>query len=483
MVAWASFSAKTQYDVFARLLANDDVPSEKLILQTGPNIETAPAVAFGADGHLVVWQDNRNSMTNHDDIYGRFVDAYGRPKGESAFPIARGAADQTSPSVAAAGDHYLVAWRQLDTSSQTAADIKAALLINDTVVKEFTISAVTNDQRAVAVASDGRDFLIVWRDSRTIGFNNDGTRYGDDDIYGLHITHDGELSGPPNGFPICQAPGDQAAPVVASNGTNYLVAWRDPRDPNGPDHIYGAIVPAGDTNTPANFQISFGTDLERAPDVASNGRDYFVVWRDARNHTAPRVEIYGTPVSSDGKVGDTIGIPLVPASDRQHEPAIASVGDDYILGWLELTGLTPMTGYPIYNPRARIIHSDGSVGPASALINTTSYDQDTLVLAADRQTGIGLIASQLTTAAPRVQIQSICLLNCPVVLSVAATGDGRALAWNAEPNRTYRIEFKRDLNEPIWSLLTQTTATADGFLQAPDTSADSTRFYRVVLAQ
>lgn len=477
MVAWTAFSSETHYDAFARFIPANGPPGETQILQPGPNVETAPAIASGANGYLVVWQDNRNSTTNRDDIYGRFVDAYGHPKGAPAIPIARGALDETSPAAAAAGDHYLVAWREANVDSPTAADIKAALLINDTVVKELTICAVTNDQRAVAVASNGRDFLVVWRDSRTIGYNSDdGLRYGDDDIYGLHITHDGELSGPLNGFPICKAAGEQMAPVIASNGTNYLVVWRDARSAPGPDRIFGAIVNPGETNTPSEIQICFGDSPQRAPEVASNGRDYFVVWRDARNLFAPRTEVYGTPISATGKVADTNGIPLLPPSDRQREPAIASVGDDYVLAWLELTSAF----IPTYNAFARTIHDDGSVGPSPVELNTTGYDQDTLVFAADRETGIGLMASQTATPTPRVKIQSVCLSNCPILLTATTTADGRTLIWNAQANQTYRIEFKNTLNDPSWQLLQQVTVVTEDFSEVHDNSVATTRFYRIV---
>jgi hypothetical protein len=467
LFAWTGFHPKTGYDAFANFIPADGAPGAIQILQPGPNIETAPSVAFSASRYLIVWQDNRNSLTNEDDIFGHFVDQYGHVAGDT-IPIGRAGADQTSPVVAAAGDHYIVVWREVDGATGKG-DIKGALLINDQIIKELTFCSLSGDQRAPAVASNGADFLVVWRDSRI-----------NDDIYGIHVTHNGDLIGPLNGFPICKNDSAQTAPAVASNGSNYLVVWRDTRNyETNADDIFGAIVEPSAVTVPADFPIAANPTPQRAPDVASNGRDYFVVWRDDRdkeNSPSFWAGVYGTAVSATGAVANPVGFLLTPrGAAHQREPSITRIGDDYLLVWLEDSIATPEH----YSPYARRIFADGSVSANVSKIADTIFDADTLAVASDSANG-ALMVSHTGELVPRVKGVSICLADCPIFISVNTAADTHTLIWNAEPNQSYRVEYKNNLSDASWQLLQQATASAEGFLQAADSSLNVMRFYRIV---
>lgn len=470
MVAWATHSAETAYDVFVNFIPAGGTVGTAQTLERGPNFQSAPAAALGANGYLVVWQDNRNALSNADDIFGMFIEENGRRKSQP-FAIASNGADESSPTVAAAGDRYLVVWRE---GSPTSANdnLHAALLINQEVAMRFPICTEANSQRGAAAASNGKDFLVVWRDERERGADN---------IFGMHVSRDGVLFGPPNGFPISIADHDQQAVSIASNGTNYLVAWRDQRnsDTRVEDDIYGAIVEAGQTNNVLNIPISVAYGPQRGPDAASNGRDYFVTWRDGRNDNGNAfVEIWGTPVAATGEAANANGLPLTEPADEQRQPALVRSGENYLLAWLQRTGAGPVNAF------AREILSNGQPASAPIKASPTDYDEETLDLAGN-PAGTALMLSQ--TASPyygpvgRIRGAIVCVSNCPVVIDVSFASDGRTLTWNAEPTQTYRVEFKDDLNSLTWQALTETTAsTSGGFLDAKDIAATSTRFYRIV---
>lgn len=95
---------------------------------------------------------------------------------------------------------------------------------------EFPICTISGDQYYPAVAFDGTNYLVVWADRRN------GVDY---DIYGARITQTGVVLDP-EGFPISSAYRHQNVPAVAFDGTNYLVVWKDDRNGYGNDLIYGA---------------------------------------------------------------------------------------------------------------------------------------------------------------------------------------------------------------------------------------------------
>src|SRR5207249_3978893 len=121
----------------------------------------------------------------------------------------------------------------------------------------IAISLAANNQASPAVAFDGTNYLVVWQDFPG------GTYF---DIYGARVSPAGTVLDPA-GIPISTAAGDQLSPALAFDGTNYLVAWTDPR--SGSYDIYGARVsPAGTVLDPSGLAISFAAGGQGSPALA-----------------------------------------------------------------------------------------------------------------------------------------------------------------------------------------------------------------------
>lgn len=123
-----------------------------------------------------------------------------------------------------------------------------------------------------AVAANGELYLVVWADERE-------SRQNESDIFGARVTADGRVLDP-NGIRICSLSGIQSYPAVASDGRDFLVVWQDDRDERSTESdIYGARVTVqGVVLDPNGFRISGAIHPQYAPSVAFNGRHYLVAW-------------------------------------------------------------------------------------------------------------------------------------------------------------------------------------------------------------
>ncbi len=324
-----------------------------IALSTVPGGEFSPKVAASGDNFIGVWEDDRNAGTSFVDVYAARVAASGTVLDPGGFLVATGSADRHTPAVAAGPTDYLVVWQDSQNLATSGLDIYGARVTTAGTVTDptgFAIDTAPGDQTTPVLAFNGTQYLVAWTDAR-----NQATT--DLDIYGTLVTPDAVVS-PTAGFVISTGSSGEQQPATASNGTNYLVAWQDDRDSatNGAD-IYGVRVSAGGAILdPAAIPISTAPEDQTSPNVASDGTDYLVVWSDYRNSQAG-VDVYGARVTSAGVVEDPAGIPISTASPNQTAPAVAGGGGVYLVTWQDERNLAT-TGSDIYGAR---VSSAGAV--------------------------------------------------------------------------------------------------------------------------
>lgn len=300
--------------------------------------ETAPAVAYSSSGgeYLVVWSATP-PLGGQPDVYGRRVSAAGAPIGDAFRISGPGAtADEHNPAVAynAGTNEYLVVWRDArDYWTGRGFDIYgrrvsgAGTPLGPDV--RLSSAGATADEQQPAVASNGTAYLVAWSDYR-------GGAARDFDIYGQAVSGAGSRQGPNFRISGQAATTQDWAPAVASDGTDYLVAWSDYRGggPRGTD-IYGRRVSAEGATVGADFRISppAATTPDTFPAVAWDGAEYLVVWQDNRDGATRGQDVYGRRVSAAGAPLAAVRVSPSAALGDDTRPAAEWNGTGYLVVW------------------------------------------------------------------------------------------------------------------------------------------------------
>jgi hypothetical protein len=323
-----------------------------IAISTAAYCQRRPAVAFDGANCLVVWEDDRSADTSH--IYGARVSQAGTVLDPTGIAISTAAYGQSFPAVAFDGTNFLVVWQ--DWRSGVDSDIYGARVTQAGVVRETSgigISRAADYQLYPAVAFDGTNFLVVWQDTRS-GVDND--------IYGARVTQAGVVLDSA-GIAISTAAGYKESPVVAFDGTNFLVVWT-----NGGD-IYGArVTQAGLVLDPSGIAISTAAYGRYSPAVAFDRTNSLVVWEDSRSGVD--YDIYGARVTPAGVVLDSAGIAISTAAGYQESPVVAFDGANFLVVWQDFRSADTSDIYG-----ARVTQAGVVLDPSGIAISTAAYSQ------------------------------------------------------------------------------------------------------------
>jgi hypothetical protein len=275
-----------------------------------PSPGSDPAVAYGSSQYLVVWQYGTA-------IYGARVTASGNvldPLGISIAPSG------FLPAVAFDGANFLVAWRTDDFGICGARVSPAGVLLDPVGISVCSLAFCWGRP---AVASGESACLVVWTDGR------DGDTI---DIYGARVTRSGIVLDS-EGIPIAHAGKNQDLPAVVSDGSNYLVVFRDSSQDSAGDISGVRVSSAGTVLDTAVIPIARASGVQSNPSVSFGDSVYLVAWDDS-GRTASQ-DIYCARVSLAGQVLDTNGIAVCAADSEQQNPAVAFNGMGFLLSWTD----------------------------------------------------------------------------------------------------------------------------------------------------
>ncbi len=274
-----------------------------------------------------------------------------------------GPGPRDAPDVAFDGTNYLVVWSQ--PGGETGEDVYGRRFAGNgsALGAAFPIGAFPGDDASPAVASNGSSFLVVWQHE----FSPDSW-----DINGRQVFANGTVN--PDLYGVASGDPSEEAPDIATDGTNYLVVWQDDRaSANGYD-IWGAgAQPTG--GFLGQFHVG-GEDNARhdtEPAVAWNGSKFLVVWQHSYQSTTVS-DVLGTRTTLSGAV-DFFDVIVSDVMNRDDAPAVASNGSEWLVVW-------GRKGSGTYDLRGERILDDGHQ-QGEFNISTAAGDQDTPSVAFD----------------------------------------------------------------------------------------------------
>lgn len=285
--------------------------------------EEDPVIAWNGKQYMVVWQSNRKDFDDYN-IYGSRVSPEGKVLDPQGIPISTAFSNQIFLDLAWGEGEYLVVWQ--DLRARQRWEIYGARIRSDGTVLDpqgIPIAVGERNHRHPQVASDGKDFLVVWMEE------NPGTSW---DVSGVRINPEGKVLDRAR-LRLAKAQGDQAYPAVAWGHDHYLVVWMD-GPPGAPVKIGGARVTAAGLAVDAHsLTLSRSSGGPGYPAVAWSGRQFVVVWADKQ---PPGINtITGVLVRSSPKGVELEELPLPRSANHHFLPSVVCRSEQCLVVWEE----------------------------------------------------------------------------------------------------------------------------------------------------
>jgi len=344
LVAWTDQRTGDD-DIYAARVASDGTVLDPggFALATGrPTRQEQPVLAAADNRVLCIWRSE--DRYRYGDLRGLLLEPRTPPADTSSWLVSSSGCSQNEPAIAFDGTNYLVVWQEW---RKTGADILACRVAPDGTIldPDGIVIAATEDYDALpGVAACGDRFLVVW------------TRLSTDYAWsarGCRVAGDGTVLDPQS---IILAPGQIGFdPAVAADGNNWFVAWTDVRPGGGETRVFGSRVSRdGVVLEPQGVQLSFLDGRQWTPAaVGWNGTHYLVAWDHDTRQDESR-SICGTRVTPQAVVLDSPEVRVSRPSSQTYSPGIASDGRDWLVVWQD-------GGYEFYAVLGARVSAQGAV--------------------------------------------------------------------------------------------------------------------------
>ncbi|TES89816.1 MAG: T9SS type A sorting domain-containing protein [Candidatus Cloacimonadota bacterium] len=299
------------------------------------NWQRSSRVSFDGTNFLVVWEDIRKDECSQ--IRGCRVSQDGQILDKGGFTISLIEPYTFRPALAYDGINYLVVWQS--QTPYTCMAINAARVtpsgeILDTSAILISDTYSTRKSKPV-VASSGTNYLVVWSDVPS----------GYPGIYGARVSPDGTLL---DTIPICTPTefSKPEHPVVAFDGTNYMVMWKDIEEFGWNCNIYIRGVRISKEGTILDSIPFFFVTIDSLPGgiglymrfcrlnpfLHFGIKNYLLSWNYRISGDLSK-DIFGCRITPDGIVLDTNYICISETQGDQIFPSIAFDGSEFLVAW------------------------------------------------------------------------------------------------------------------------------------------------------
>ena len=394
-----------------------------------------PAVASGDSACLVVWTQERDSVTT--DIYGARVTRSGVVLDPDGIPIAQDSGNQDEPAVAPDGSNYLVVFRDacLDSSGDiSAVRVSSAGVVLDTTAVPIVHAAGAQDNPSVSFGDSV--YLVAW--------DALGSPTGRD-IFCARISPTGQLLDT-NGISVSAADSAQVSPVAVFDGTDFMLTWTDSRHGRASD-IYGArLTQAGIVLDTLGVPVCSARRIQQSPALASDDTMCLAVWQDGRNGGSCRDDIYAERISRSGLVGDTLGLLVsIGQPSSQTAPAAAFVDTCFLVAWYQWD-LHPRVRYARVGLNGGLLDSAPGFAPghppSSGPAALAAADTDALIVSV----GGGIIGARVTPSGTLRDTSGIWVVSDTgsyALPTVASDGSNWLVAWRQSDSGASSIRAAR----------------------------------------
>jgi hypothetical protein len=356
-------------------LASADWPALGRELESAIKDQQRPKAApDGADGAIIVWQDDRDPNVN---VFARRVLVTGEldPRwpvdglsvlADSTTLQNTAFAGQASPVIVSDGrGGAIVAWQD-GRNAASGLDIFAQHILGSGVVDPAwpangqALCTIRGDQDTPTITSDGDGGAIVtWMDRRS--------SVTDIDIFAQHVLATGVVdpNWPAGGLAVSTAPAQQDLPNIVSDGSGgAIVTWHDFRASASNADIYAQHVRSSGTVDPAwpvnGRALTLAAGAQLNPSIVSDGvHGAIVSWEDSR---AGEADIFAQRVLGSGAIAPgwpQDGLAVSTAPLEQLQPLITEDGaSGAIVTWRDFRNGQN------HSPFAQHLLAAGTVDPA-----------------------------------------------------------------------------------------------------------------------
>jgi len=318
VVAWASTTDLTHYDVWVRRFAPNGRPrgGEIRVSRLGRGNQGFPAIAVHPDGSFVVaWNRTWSGTANPDrqpEVYASRFDANGRPLGQPRLVGYAGRSTDLDPStvVALPDGGFFVAWSLEDGGVYQEGDIPA----RDIYGRRFTRDGVLVGGRVTLNADPAGDQdrpdCVLDRGGIACTWTND---LGEGS-FGEIAFRRFDLSGLPAGNEVQVNPEEtsfsmqySSSLAVDGNGTAFVV-WNDPHfdpftDPHQNDSlaVLGRLLSSADQFITPQLRVHTTTPgMQYGGSPAATPEGFAVVWTSTAGEDGSGSSVLLRTLAADG---------------------------------------------------------------------------------------------------------------------------------------------------------------------------------------
>jgi len=391
----------------ATSFAPASLPSPSPVVGVSSVVSSRARFVWNGRNFLAVWMDQSRGgpYSSGADVFALLLDDRGHPVSPAPALVAFAPVTQTTPAIAAAGDEAVAVWVEETTDRSTGRLLGARISADGTAGTPVELAAQTSTNARPEIIFTGSAYFVLWTEGEERS-----------SLFGRRLELDG-APGPVISF------GDGHSGALAVSATTTLVAFMRPNGDVAAVRMTnaGAVI----DSTPLTIaKERFGYNMS----AASNGSDFLLVWTeggDGWQFPPPNLrDVFGARLMSNG-ASDATPLPIATGSSNQFFPAVASDGRDFLVVYNVYTA----DSYDVPSLATRRVLREGQIFGATATSDgrIVGHGFEPRI----KRDGDGFLVTSLTRDAGLLtRLDAAGVRREPVITIPAATGIGAARAGN-----------------------------------------------------